>query len=101
MMTWTRVVARKSDAGYFFESRAYRNCRLVRFRGEKRKTKKDLWVLPLSDLIVLSFTDKIKRCLLPGRIAMTNLDSGLKSRDTTLLTKVHIVKTMVFYSNHV
>ena len=39
---------------------------------------------------------KIKRCLLLGRIAMTNLDSVLKSRDITLLTKVHIVKAMVF-----
>ena len=39
---------------------------------------------------------KIKRCLLLGRKAMTNLDSVLKSRDITLLTKVHIVKTMVF-----
>ena len=39
---------------------------------------------------------KIKRSLLLGRKAMTNLDSILKSRDITLLTKVHIVKTMVF-----
>ena len=37
-----------------------------------------------------------KRCLLPGRKAMTNLDSILKSRDTTLPTQVHIVKAMVF-----
>ena len=36
------------------------------------------------------------RLLLLGRKAMTNLDSILKSRDITLLTKVHIVKTMVF-----
>ena len=39
---------------------------------------------------------EIERCLLLGRIAMTNLDSVLKSRDTDLLTKVHIVKAMVF-----
>ena len=38
---------------------------------------------------------EIKRCLLLGRKAMANLDSILKSRDITLLTKVHIVKTMV------
>ena len=37
-----------------------------------------------------------KRCLLLGKIAMTNLDSVLKSRDITLLIKVHIVKAMVF-----
>ena len=39
---------------------------------------------------------KIKRHLLLGRKAMTNLDSVLKSRDTTLLTKVPLVKAMVF-----
>ena len=39
---------------------------------------------------------KIKRCLLLGRKAMTNLDSLLKSRDITLLTKIHIAKAMVF-----
>ena len=39
---------------------------------------------------------KIKRCLLLGRIAMTNLDSVLKSRDITLPTKVYIVKAMIF-----
>ena len=39
---------------------------------------------------------KIKRCLLLGRKAMTNLDNMFKSRDITLLTKVHLVKTMVF-----
>ena len=38
---------------------------------------------------------EIKRRLLPGRKAMTNLDSILKSRDVTLLTKVGLIKTMV------
>ena len=39
---------------------------------------------------------EIKRHLLIGRKVMTNLDSILKSRDITLLTKVHLVKAMVF-----
>ena len=39
---------------------------------------------------------EIKRCLLLGRKAMTNLDSIVKSRDMTLLTKVHLVKAMIF-----
>ena len=39
---------------------------------------------------------EIKRCLLLGRQVMTNLDNILKSRDITLPTKVHLVKTMVF-----
>ena len=39
---------------------------------------------------------EIKRCLLLRRKVMTDLDSILKSRDITLLTKVHLVKAMVF-----
>ena len=39
---------------------------------------------------------EFKRCLLPGRKAMTNLNSVLRSRDITLVTKVHTVKAMVF-----
>ena len=58
----------------------------------------------LSDLIFLDSKinvdgdccHEIKRCLLLGRKAMTNLNRVLKSRDITLLTKVHIVKSMVF-----
>ena len=42
------------------------------------------------------YSHEIKRCLLLGRKAMTNLDSILKSRDITLSTKVHLVKAMVF-----
>ena len=41
-------------------------------------------------------SQEIKRCLLLGRKAMTNLDSILKSRDITLPTKVHLTKVMVF-----
>ena len=58
----------------------------------------------VSDLIFLGSkitadgdcTHEIKRSLLLGRKAMTNLDSVLKSRDITLSTKVHLVKAMVF-----
>ena len=39
---------------------------------------------------------EIKRCVFLGRKNMTNLDSILKSRDITLLTKVHLVKAMIF-----
>ena len=43
---------------------------------------------------------EIKRHLFLGRKAMTNLDSILKNRDITLLTKVHLVKAMVFQSSY-
>ena len=42
------------------------------------------------------YNHEIKRCLLLGRKAMTNLDIILKSRDITLLTKFHLVKAIVF-----
>ena len=42
------------------------------------------------------YSHEIKRCLLFGRKVMTNLDSIFKSRDSTLPTKVHLVKAMVF-----
>ena len=42
------------------------------------------------------YSHEIKRRLLLGRKAMTNLDSILKSRDISLLTKVHLVRAMVF-----
>ena len=51
--------------------------------------KKKLWLLS-------ACSHEIKRCLLLGRKAMTNLDSILKSRDITLLSKVHLVKDTVF-----
>ena len=44
---------------------------------------------------------EIRKCLLLGRKAMTNLDRILKSRDITLLTKVHLVKSYGFSSSHV
>ena len=63
----------------------------------------------VTDFIFLGFkvtadgnlSQEIKRCLLLGRKAMTNLDSILKSRDITLLTNFHIVKAMVFFSSYV
>ena len=52
------------------------------------------WGAPKSlQMVIAAMTE---RCLLLGRKVMTNLDSILKSRDTTLPTKVHLVKAMVF-----
>ena len=47
------------------------------------------------------YSHQIKRCLLLGRKALTNLDSIFKSKDITFPTKVHLVKAMVFSSSHV
>ena len=62
------------------------------------------WLTILGDSKITENCDcshEIKRCLLLGRKVMTNFDSILKSRDITLLTKVHLVKTTVFSSSHV
>ena len=63
---------------------------------EKIETVADLIFLVSKIPVDGDCSYEIRRCLLLGREAMTNLDSILKSRDITLLTKVHIVKAMVF-----
>ena len=55
-----------------------------------------LYFLGLKITVENDYIQEIKRCLLLGRIAMTNLDSILKSRDITLQIKVCLVKAMVF-----
>ena len=63
--------------------------------GETMETARDFFLEGGSK--ITAYTDcshEIKRCLLLGRKAMIKLDSILKSRDITLLTKVHIVKAM-------
>ena len=64
--------------------------------GETMETVTDFIFLGFTITVDDDCSHEIKRCLLPGRKAMTNLDSILKSRDITLPTKVHIVKAMVF-----
>ena len=64
--------------------------------GEKVETVSDFIFLGSKITADGDCRYEIKRCLLLGRKAMTNLDSVLKSRDTTLPTKVHIIKAMVF-----
>ena len=64
--------------------------------GEKVETMTDCIFLGSIIPADSDCSHEIKRCLLLGRKAMTNLDSILKSRDITLLTKVHPVKAMAF-----
>ena len=64
--------------------------------GETMETVKDFIVLGSKITVDGDCGHEIKRRLLLGRKAMTNLDSMLKSRDITLLAKVHIYKAMVF-----
>ena len=70
-------------------------CPLLISRRERRERRKENF--PGSKITADgNCSHEIKRHLLLGRKAMTNLDSVLKSRDITLLTKVHIIKAIVF-----
>ena len=64
--------------------------------GKKLETVRDFIFLGSKITIESNCSHEIKRHLLLGRKAMTNLDSILKSRDIILLAKVHLVKVMVF-----
>ena len=64
--------------------------------GERMETVRDFIFLGSKIIVNGDYSHKIKRRLLLGRKAMTNLDSILKRRDITLLTAVHTVKAMVF-----
>ena len=64
--------------------------------GEKMETLADFIFLGSKITVDNEYNHEIKRCLLLGRKAMTNLDSVLKSRNITLLTKVYIVKARIF-----
>ena len=69
--------------------------------GETVETVSDFIFLCSKIIADGDCSHEIKRRLLLGRKAMTNLDSIFKSRDITLPTKVHLVKAMVFSSSHV
>ena len=60
------------------------------------ETVADLIFLGSKITVDSDYNHEIKKCLLLGRKAMTNLDSILKSRDITLPTNAHLVKAMVF-----
>ena len=64
--------------------------------GETMETVTDFIFLGSKITADSDSSDEIKRCLLFGRKAMTNIDCILKSRDISWLTRVRIVKTMVF-----
>ena len=64
--------------------------------GETMETVRDFIFLDSKITADGDYSHEITRRLLLGRKAMTNLDNILKSRDTTVMTKVHIVKAMIF-----
>ena len=79
----TKIMASGPIASWQIDGEANGNSERLYFGGSKVTADGDC-------------SHEIKRCLLLGRKVMTNLDNVLKSRDITLLTKVHRVKAMVF-----
>ena len=75
---------------------AYGLITLWQIDGENVQTVSDFIFLGSKISVDCDCSHELKRCLLLGRIAVANLDSVLKSRDIILLTKVHVVKAMVF-----
>ena len=72
------------------------NIQKPKMKGEKVEAVTDFIFLGSKITVNGGCSHEIKRRLLLGRKAMTNLDSVLKSKDITLPTEVHIVKTMIF-----
>ena len=64
--------------------------------GETMETAANFTFLGSKITVDSNHSHEIKRCLLLGKKSMTNVDIVLKSRDIALLTKVHLVKTLVF-----
>ena len=69
--------------------------------GETMETVRDFIFLGSKITADGDYSHEIKRHLLLGKKAMTNLDSILKIRDIILLTNIHLVKAIVFSSSHV
>ena len=75
---------------------AYSPITLWQIEGEKVETLTDFIFLGSKIIVDSASSHESKRYLLLGRKVITNLDSVLKSRDTTFPTKVYIIKSMVF-----
>ena len=73
-----------------------KSCHFMANRWETMETVRDFTFSGSKITADGDCSHEIRRCMLLGRKAMTNLDNLLKSRDITLLTKVHLVKAMVF-----
>ena len=73
--------------------------KLLEDKYHKVETAADFIFLGSKIIADSDCSHEIKRCLLHGRKVITNLDSILKSRDVTLLTKVCIIKAMLFWKN--
>ena len=98
---WAGSLAPAAPVGNSSHSQGYQIWGHIRYTswqtdGQKVEIVTDFVFLGFKVTVDSDCNHKIKRYLLLGRKAMTNLDSVFKSRDVTLSTKAHIVKAMVF-----
>ena len=92
----TKVKEESEKAGFKLNIKKTKTMASWQIDGEKVETMTDFIFLGSEITADGDCSHEIKRRLILGRKAMTNLDSILKSKDITLLTKVHLVKAMVF-----
>ena len=91
-----KLKEKSEKAGLKLNNQKTKTSPIRQMRGGKMEIMTDFIFLGSKITTDGDYSHEIKRCLLLGRKAMTNLDSVLKSIDSTLLTKVRLVKAMGF-----
>ena len=95
---WVKQKSEKAGLKLNIQKTIMASAAIIHGKQKRKKVEAETDFLFLGSKITVDsdYSHNIKRHLLLGRKAMTNVDSVLKSRDITLPTKVHIVKAMVF-----
>ena len=98
LLMWVKQKSEKAGLKLNIQKTIITSAAIIHGKQKRKKVEAETDFLFLGSKITVEsdYSHNIKRHLLLGRKAMTNVDSVLKSRDITLLTKVHIVKAMVF-----
>ena len=98
LLMWVKQKSEKAGLKLNIQKTIIASAAIIHGKQKRKKVEAETDFLFLGSKITVDsdYSHNIKRHLLLGRKAMTNVDSVLKSRDITLLTKVHIVKAMVF-----
>ena len=98
LLMWVKQKSEKAGLKLNIQKTIIASAAIIHGKQKRKKVEAETDFLFLGSKITVEsdYSHNIKRHLLLGRKAMTNVDSVLKSRDITLLTKVHIVKAMVF-----
>ena len=98
LLMWVKQKSEKAGLKLNIQKTIIASAAIIHGKQKRKKVEAETDFLFLGSKITVEsdYSHNIKRHLLLGRKAMTNVDSVLKSRDITLVTKVHIVKAMFF-----